>query len=70
VAVLRLCAPRAETLWGELLAVEARELPDDLAGIDELLRDRALLQPIAAQWERPALGAGAARRSRWRPMCG
>jgi transposase, IS5 family len=56
--VLRMWAGQAETLWDELLPVEARELPDDLAGIDELLRDPALFEPIAAHWERPALGRG------------
>ena len=40
VDVLRLRAEPAETLWDELLPVEARELPEDMAGIDELLRDR------------------------------
>jgi IS5 family transposase len=58
VAVLRLRAGQAETLWDELLPVEARQLPGDLAGIDELLRDPALLEPIADHWERAALGRG------------
>jgi transposase, IS5 family len=58
VGVLRLRAGQAETLWDELLPVGARELPEDLAGIDGLLRDPGLFEPIAAQWERPALGRG------------
>jgi hypothetical protein len=49
--MLTLRAPQAETLWDELLPVEARELPEDLARIDELLRDSELLRPIAAHWQ-------------------
>jgi transposase, IS5 family len=58
VGVLRLRAAQAETLWDELLPVEVRGLPEDLAGIDGLLRDPALFEPIAAHWERPALERG------------
>jgi hypothetical protein len=54
VGVLTLLAGQAETLWDELLPIEARELPEDLAGIDELLRDAGLLRPIAERWERSA----------------
>jgi transposase, IS5 family len=50
--MLTLWAPQAETLWDELLPVEARELPEDLARIDELLGDPELLRPIAAHWRR------------------
>jgi hypothetical protein len=39
--MLTLRAPRAETLWDELLPVVARELPEDLARIDELLGARS-----------------------------
>ena len=56
--MLRLRAAQAETLWDELLPVEVRGLPEDLAGIDGLLRDPALFEPIAAHWERPALERG------------
>jgi IS5 family transposase len=56
--VLRLRAAQAETLWDELLPVEARELPEDLAGVDELLRDAGLFEPIAARWEREAVAHG------------
>jgi transposase, IS5 family len=58
VGVLRLRAAQAETLWDELLPVEARELPGDLAGVDELLRDAALFEPIAAHWEQEAVAHG------------
>ena len=73
--MLTLRAPQAETLWDELLPVEARELPEDLARIDELLRDPELLRPIAAHWQREVEQTGRAvltdgrRRSRWRAMC-
>ena len=56
--MLTLRAAQAETLWDELLPSEARELPEDLAGIDELLRDPALLRPIAEHWERSARERG------------
>jgi hypothetical protein len=52
--MLTLSAPRAETLWDKLLPVEARELPEDLARIDELLADPGLLRPIVARWRREA----------------
>jgi hypothetical protein len=53
--VLRLQAAQAETLWDEALPVEVRELPDDLAALDRLLCDRALLAPIVAHWRREVL---------------
>lgn len=48
--MLTLEAPQTETLWDELLPIEARELPEDLAKLDELLRDPELLRPIAERW--------------------
>lgn len=50
--MLTLRAPQAETLWDEVLPIEARELPEDLAGLDELLLDPELLRPIADYWRR------------------
>ena len=41
--VLRLVAGQAETLWDEALPIEVRELPEDLAALDVLLDDPALL---------------------------
>ena len=58
--MLTLQAPQAETLWDELLPIEARELPEDLAKLDELLRDPELLRPIAAHWRREVLQTGRA----------
>ena len=47
-----LVAGQAESLWDEALPVEVRELPEDLAGLDRLLSDPALLGPIVgAAWE-------------------
>jgi len=65
--MLTLRAPQAETLWDELLPVEARELPDDLARIDELLSDAELLRPIAAHWRREVERTGRAVMTAGRP---
>lgn len=47
--MLRLAAGQVESLWDEVLAVEVRELPEDLARIDALLGDPALLATIAME---------------------
>ena len=65
--MLTLRAPQAETLWDELLPVEARELPEDLARIDELLSDPELLRPIAAHWQREVERTGRAVLTGGRP---
>jgi IS5 family transposase len=65
--VLTLRAPQAETLWDELLPVEARELPEDLARIDELLSDPGLLGPIAECWRREVERTGRAVLTEGRP---
>lgn len=65
--MLTLRAPQAETLWDELLPIEAKELPDDLRKIDELLADPELLRPIAAHWEGEASETGRAVLSDGRP---
>ncbi|HKI66813.1 MAG TPA: transposase [Solirubrobacterales bacterium] len=51
---------QVESLFDEALPIEVRELPPDLARLDGLLSDPALLAPIAACWE-------AAGRDRGRP---
>ena len=48
--MLRLNGPQAECLWDEVLPAEVRELPEDLARLDGLLDDPALLAPIAWHW--------------------
>ena len=50
VGMLRLAGEQVESLFDEALPIEVRELPDDLARLDELLGDPALLAPIAGRW--------------------
>lgn len=65
--MLRLQGGQVETLWDEVLPEKLRTLPDDLARIDQLLRDEALLVPIVAHWEREALARGRSARGHGRP---
>jgi transposase, IS5 family len=58
--VLRMQATGVESLWDEILPVEVKALPGDLARLDELLCDAALLSPIAVRWERLLAETGAA----------
>ena len=46
--MLRLEGSKVESLWDKLLPKRLRELPEDLARIDALLRDELLLAPIGA----------------------
>jgi transposase, IS5 family len=65
--VLTLCAPGSESLWDELLPVEVRELPEDLARLDGVLRDSTLLAPIAEHWRREVERTGRALLTDGRP---
>jgi IS5 family transposase len=65
--MLTLSAPQAGTLWDELLPLEARQLPEDLARLDELLRDRELLRPIAEHWRREGERRGRSAVAHGRP---
>ncbi len=56
--MLRLVAGQAETLWDEALPIEVRELPEDLAALDVLLDDPALLAPITELWRREVRETG------------
>jgi len=56
--MLRLSAGQVESLWDEVLPVEVKELPEDLAALDVLLRDPALLAPIADGWQQESLRHG------------
>lgn len=56
--MLRLLAGQVESLWDEVLPVSVRELPEDLARLDRVLDDPALLAPIAEAWELEARGRG------------
>jgi transposase, IS5 family len=49
--MLRLVGEQVESLFDEALPVAVRELPDELARLDALLSDPALLAPIADRWE-------------------
>jgi hypothetical protein len=56
VQVLRLSGGQVESLFDLGLPMEVRELPGDLAALDELLADPALLEPVVAAWEQTARG--------------
>jgi transposase, IS5 family len=56
--MLRLVGGQVESLFDELLPVEVRELPAELATLDRLLGDPCLLAPIEQAWERAARGHG------------
>jgi transposase, IS5 family len=55
--MLTLCAQQMESLRDEVLPVEVRELPEDLARLDRVLCD-GLLWPIAEAWEQTARERG------------
>lgn len=56
--MLRLSGGQVESLFDLGLPVEVRELPADLAALDELLADPALLAPVEEAWEAAARGFG------------
>ena len=64
--MLRLSSVQVESLWDDVLPDEVRALPEDLAALDELLRDPALLAPIERRWQR-AEAVGRAAPSVGRP---
>src|SRR3954469_15453230 len=49
--MLRLVGEQVESLFDEALPIAVRELPGDLARLDVLLGDPALLAPIQQRWE-------------------
>ena len=65
--MLRLRGGQVESLWDEVLPERLRELPDDLAAIDALLRDEALLAPIEAHWDKEAEARGRSAKGHGRP---
>ncbi len=65
--MLRLEAAGVDTLWDEVLPIEVRALPEDLAQLDELLSDPGLLGPIAEHWGREAKAAGRSAAPHGRP---
>jgi IS5 family transposase len=56
--MLTLCGGQVECLWDEVLPIQTRELPEDLARLDAVLCDPLLLSPIAAAWEQSARDRG------------
>ena len=56
--MLRLAGDQVESLLDELLPVEVRELPAELAMLDRLLADPRLLAPIEQAWEQTARDHG------------
>ncbi len=65
--MLRLQGGQVESLWDEVLPGRLRELPEDLAQIDALVRDEALLAPIEAHWGREAQARGRSAKGHGRP---
>ncbi|MGD0454473.1 MAG: transposase [Solirubrobacteraceae bacterium] len=58
---------QAESLWDEALPVEVRELPGDLAALDRLLSDPALMGPIVERFRRESRETGRLVLSEGRP---
>jgi IS5 family transposase len=56
--MLRLSGGQVESLFDLGLPVEVRELPADLAALDRLLADPALLLPVEQAWDAAARGLG------------
>jgi transposase, IS5 family len=50
--VLTLLAEQQECLWDEALPIEVKQLPEDLAALDRLLGDPAVLGPIVERFRR------------------
>lgn len=67
--MLGLAGDQVESLLDELLPVEVRELPAELAMLDRLLADPRLLAPIEQAGSRPP-AVMVDRRSRWPASCG
>ena len=53
--MLTLLAEQPESLWDEALPIEVRELPADLAALDVLLADPAMLGPIVERFRREVI---------------
>ncbi|MGH2887744.1 MAG: transposase, partial [Solirubrobacteraceae bacterium] len=56
--MLTLVGEQVESLWDEVLPVEVRELPEDLARLDRVLGDHVLLLPVAQALEQTARERG------------
>ena len=67
VSVLTLLADQPECLWDDVLPVEVKELPEDLAALDVLLSDHELLWPLVERWRREFEETGRAVLTEGRP---
>ena len=56
--MLTLWAGQPELLWDETLPIEVRELPDDLAELDQVLVDPALMMVLLERWRREVVETG------------
>jgi IS5 family transposase len=56
--MLRLLGGQVESLWDGMLPEEVRELPEDLAALDVLLRDAALMESIVVHWRGAVIAQG------------
>ncbi len=65
--MLTLLADQPECLWDEVLPVEVKELPGDLAALDGLLSDHALLWPLVERWRQEFNETGRAVLTEGRP---
>jgi transposase, IS5 family len=65
--MLRLEGVQTQCLFDQVLPEEVRELPEDLARLDELLADPALLAPIEAHWQAEAKQRGRSASAHGRP---
>jgi IS5 family transposase len=65
--VLTLLADQPECLWDDVLPVEVKELPEDLAALDVLLSDQELLMPLVERWRQEFAQTGRAVLTEGRP---
>jgi transposase, IS5 family len=56
--VLTLWAGQPESLWDEALPVEVRELPADLAELDQVLADPELVMVMLGRWRQEVVATG------------
>jgi transposase, IS5 family len=67
VSVLTLLADQPECLWDDVLPVEVKELPEDLAALDGLLSDQEVLWPLVEGWREEFEQTGRAVLTEGRP---
>ena len=68
--MLRLVGGQVESLWDEVLPIEVRELPDDLAGAGRAAFGSGVVGADRGELAGSRRGRMVDRRSRWRRMCG